>query len=172
MREAEFYCLPSLLKNFETRIAFERKGPGVVLKDATASYTSTGGGADYQSAFTRSFSKGVHSCVIKWTGSDMLIGVTGDSVRSDSLKGAYTQRGAMMLYGLNTSLYVNDARVKTLVGFKSDDVVEMTLDCDKRTITWRVGTSEATEPLHGDMTGPFSFCVDLHSSSATICSLK
>jgi hypothetical protein len=102
----------------------------------------------------------------------MLIGMTGDSVRSDSLAGAYTERGAMMLYGFNTSLYVNNSSVKKLVGFKSGDEIEMTLDCDKRTVTWRVGTSEATEPMHGDMTAPFSFCVDLHNSSATIFSLK
>lgn len=176
-REAEFYSLTSLVKHLERletlKVAFDpvRKGPNVTIVGATASYKPNGS-LDYQSAFSRTFANGIHSCSIAWTGDNVLIGVTGGLIDPTCRTGAYTQACAIMFSASSGTIYVNSRAFKTLFPFSSGSTIIMELDCEQRHITWVIGTNRYTEPLNDNMQAPFAFCVDLHSTTATLTSLK
>jgi hypothetical protein len=144
-----------------------RKGPNVIINGATASCTTS-----WQSALTIAFSKGVHSLSMNWNGSYIMVGVTGASFNHMNTSGAYTQLHCMMLYNFNGSLHVAGEQIKTLSSFNSSSILTVELDCDRRIVTWIMGANRFTEPLHSNLQAPFSFCVDLNNSSATLVAQK
>jgi hypothetical protein len=171
-REAEFYSLTALVQHLERsetkKIEFDpiRKGPNVNINGATARCTTS-----WQSAFTMPLTKGIHSCSMNAHGSHIMVGIAGVSINHANKHGAHSQLYSMMLQN-NGCLYVAGGNTKMLSSFYSGSIITVELDCERRAVTWIVDANRFTEPLHSNVQAPFSFCVDLNCSSATLVARK
>lgn len=181
MREAKFYSFDALIKYVTPAtkvstvlepslpLAFDTKNKGrsISIEGATASTF----GLEWQSAFTQSFTTGIHSVSVT-PDNEIIIGICGASIVHAFKGGAHVQDYSMMLHSSGT-LFVTGRKTKQFSSFSMGSSVRVELDCDRRTVTWSFGSNRYTESLHPLMQAPFTFCVDLNgSTTVTITALK
>lgn len=180
MREAKFYSFDALVKYVTpaTKIvstvlepslplAFDTKNKGHSIRIDGA--TASSGSIKWQSAFTQSFTKGIHSISVT-PDNEIFVGICGASIVHAFKGGAHIQDYSMMLHSSGT-LFVT-RKAKQLSSFSKGSSVRVELDCDRRTVTWSFGSNHYIESLHPLMQAPFTFCVDLKDATVTMTALK
>jgi hypothetical protein len=179
LREAEYYSLTALLDYLQDpdpastttlELAFDlmRKGKYITVNGATARSNSTD---VWQPAFTAStFTRGVHSCTFSGTPNNIIAGISDANVKYNH--SAYTQLRTMMLNVSPGQLFIDGVETKPFMFDTQARSVTIELDCDRRTVTWIRGTDRFQAPIPTSFKVPFSFCVDLWNSAATITALN
>jgi hypothetical protein len=177
LREAEYYSLIALLDHLQDptstptlELAFDliRKGKYITVNGATARSNSTD---VWQPAFTaNTFSRGVHSCTFSGTPNNIIAGISGANVKYNH--SAYTELRTMMLNVSPGQLFIDGVETKPFMFDAQARSVTIELDCDERTVTWIRGTDRFQAPIPTSFKAPFSFCVDLWNSAATIIALN